>query len=75
MAAPIEKFLKEVAKGKYGESELSQDDVKKFMKRATKSDIKEVEDDFYLPFTTNDGEVSAQYVSALDTFIQSTIAD
>lgn len=75
MGAPIEKFLKEVAKGKYGESDLSQADVKAFMKRATMNDIQELEEDFFYPFTSKLADKNDWNVEELDEFVLSVISN
>ena len=75
MGAPIERFHKEVAKGKYGESELTQSDIKTFMKRASKEDIIEVEEEFFFPFTSKLAIEEDWDVSELDIFVKSVISD
>lgn len=75
MGTPVEKFLKDVAKDKYGESTLTQDDVKTFMKRANPSDIKELEEDFFFPFTSKLADENDWNVDELDVFVQSVISD
>lgn len=69
----IEKFLKDVAKGKYGESKLTQDDVKKFQKRASKEDLEEFSDDYFWPWTSKLADENDWNVPELEEFVNSII--